>query len=701
MTSALRSVCSVVICSLLLTSGTTSSRAQEQSARPTFRTGANYVRVDVYPTRNGAPVTDLAIADFEILEDKVAQRIEQFEHLVIRSAGPQDTRREPDTVAESRQAALDPRARVFVLFLDVTHVELTASRAIRTPLIEALDRLIGQDDLIAVMRPEMSARDITFARRTTTIERFLSRYWWGERDRADFTNPIDDHYAACYPGIPRPGERIAPDRGIAQEMILRRREKETLDALEDLVRFLGGVREERKAIITITDGWRLYGPNPALARPIDGQVPIGPMVGVNPGTGTLTTRPPDSSGRTALTDCERDRFALSQIDNALQFRSLLDEANRSNASFYPIDPRGLAVFDEAIVPAAGVGVGPNANPTISPSEDRARLDARNTSLRTIAEATDGIAVVNTNDLGRGLRRIADDLSSYYLLGYYSSGRLDGRFHTITVRVKRPGVQVRARRGYLAATEAAAAAIAAPPTVAPAAATNGRAVDAALASLSTAGRELPMRIHVTAGWSPSDVATVWAVAEVGRSAQEEWANGGQADAILIDASGRTVATAHADVRAGATSARLALTSQTLLAGEYQLQFRTKGARATAPSTDVVRIAVAPAPQSTGAVFFRRGPTTANRDVPTADLRFRRSDRLRVDVPSPGAETVTARLLDRAGSPMAIPVSATVRDDSDRSRWLSVELALAPLAAGDYVVEIVAGTSRTLAAFRVVP
>ena len=701
MTSALRSVCSVVVCSLLLTSGTTSSRAQEQSARPTFRTGANYVRVDVYPTRNGTPVTDLAIADFEILEDKVAQRIEQFEHVVIRSAGPQDTRREPNTVAESRQAALDPRARVFVLFLDVTHVELTASRAIRTPLIEALDRLIGPDDLIAVMRPEMSARDITFARRTTTIEGFLSRYWWGERDRTDFTNPIDDQYAACYPGIPRPGETIAPDRGIAQEMILRRREKETLDALEDLVRFLGGVREERKAIITITDGWRLYGPNPALARPIDGQAPIGPLVGVNPGTGTLTTRPPDSSGRTALTDCERDRFALSQLDNALQFRSLLDEANRSNASFYPIDPRGLAVFDEAIVPAAGVGVGPYANPTISPSEDRARLDARNTSLRTIAEATDGIAVVNTNDLGRGLRRIADDLSSYYLLGYYSSGRLDGRFHTITVRVKRPGVQVRARRGYLAATEDAAAAIAAPPTVAPAAATNGRAVDAALASLSTAGRELPMRIHVTAGWAPSNVATVWAVAEVGRSAQEEWGNGGQADAILIDAAGRTVATAHADVLAGATSARLALTSRTLLAGEYQLQFRTKGARATAPSTDVVRIAVAPAPQSTGAVFFRRGPTTANRDIPTADLRFRRSDRLRVDVPSPGAESVTAHLLDRAGSPMAIPVSATVRDDSDRSRWLSAELALAPLAAGDYVVEIVAGTSRTLAAFRVVP
>src|SRR4026208_281290 len=260
MTSALRSVCAIAICSLLLTSGAR-PRAQDQPSPPTFRTGANYVRVDAYPTRNGEPVTDLGSADFEILEDKAPQRIEQFEHVVIRSAGPQETRREPNTVAESRQAALDPRARVFVLFLDVSHVEMTASRAIRTPLIEALDRLIGQDDLIAVMTPQMSARDITFARRTTTIEGFLSRYWWGERDGANFTNPIDYQYAICYPGIPRRGETSAPDRGIAQEMILRRREKETLESLEDLVRFLGGVREERKAIITITDGWRLYGPN--------------------------------------------------------------------------------------------------------------------------------------------------------------------------------------------------------------------------------------------------------------------------------------------------------------------------------------------------------------------------------------------------------------------------------------------------------
>ena len=165
---------------------------QDQTPRPTFRTEANYVRVDVYPTRNGAPVTDLRREDFEIVEDKVPQTIEQFDHIVIRGGGAQDARREPNTIAESRLAAQDPRARVFVLFLDINHVELAASRAIRTPLIEALDRLIGPDDLIAVMTPEMSASQVTFARRTTTIEGFLARYWWGERDRSNFKDPTDD-----------------------------------------------------------------------------------------------------------------------------------------------------------------------------------------------------------------------------------------------------------------------------------------------------------------------------------------------------------------------------------------------------------------------------------------------------------------------------------------------------------------------------
>jgi hypothetical protein len=196
--------------------------------------------------------------------------------------------------------------------------------------------------------------------------------------------------------------------------------------------------------------------------------------------------------------------------------------------------------------------------------------------------------------------------------------------------------------------------------------------------------------------------VWATAEVGRSAQaDDWSAGGQADAILVDALGKTVATSRAQIAPGSSSIRIALISRGVAAGDYQLQLRTKGARALAAANDTMRITLPAAPQATGAIFFRRGPVTANREVPTADLRFRRSERLRVDVPTPANDAVAARLLDRNGGSLPIPVAATVRDDPDGSRWQSAELALAPLAPGDYVVELTTSAGRTLAAFRVIP
>ena len=72
------------------------------------------------------------------------------------------------------------------------------------------------------------------------------------------------------------------------------------------------------------------------------------------------------------------------------------------------------------------------------------------SIRTLGESTNGMAIVDTNDFSGGLRRAAADFSSYYLLGYTSSnGKPDGKYRKIKVTVKRPGVQVRAREGYLA------------------------------------------------------------------------------------------------------------------------------------------------------------------------------------------------------------------------------------------------------------
>jgi hypothetical protein len=72
------------------------------------------------------------------------------------------------------------------------------------------------------------------------------------------------------------------------------------------------------------------------------------------------------------------------------------------------------------------------------------------SLRVLSDETGGFAVVNTNDVAGAFRRVVDENSSYYVLGYYpANDRRDGRFRKIEVRVKRPGLTVRARRGYVA------------------------------------------------------------------------------------------------------------------------------------------------------------------------------------------------------------------------------------------------------------
>jgi VWFA-related protein len=696
--------------------------AQDPPAPVPFRTDVNYVRVDMYPTIRGQAVTDLKQSEIELLENGVPQTIDRFERVVVQGIRSQEVRREPSTVAEMREAAQDVRSRVFVLFLDPRNVDSNTSVNVGRALSKALTRIVGGDDLIAVMMPGMGIRDLTFSRRTDGLDALLSQRW-GERDLRTFTDPVEEEYATCYPGIPpeftgrnpetgniqdprEPSAWVARDRLIAQEMILRRREVQALDALEELVRHLRTVREERKAVITISNGWRLFGPSDMLGRAIAGQQrpPVTP-VGVDPRTGRLG--PQEPAGRQLATDrCEHDRLTLSKLDNRQRFTSILNEANRANTSFYPVDPRGLTVFDENIEPAAGVGKGRNFNyfnPTIDIHEDAARLRARNDALRTMAEATDGVAVVQTNEIDAALSRIADDLSSYYLIGYSSTEKLDGQFHRITVRIKRPGVNVRARRGYLAANAEAVAATAAV-VVPPAEVAERRAIADALNALGAYTRERSIRLHGAAARTPSGGASIWATVEVPRTSAngDDWSKGGHAIATITGTGGRTLATREVTIEPGTYAVRFVVQPAAAVdPGDYQIQIRATPSGAGIPASEVTRLAVPASPAAAGAQFSRRGPTTGNREAPTADLRFRRTERLIVHLPAASSDPIAARLLDRTGNPLAVPVTTASREEADGTRWNTAEVVLAPLTTGDYIVEGTIGTERSLIAFRVLP
>jgi VWFA-related protein len=149
---------------------------------------------------------------------------------------------------------------------------------------------------------------------------------------------------------------------------------------------------------------------------------------------------------------------------AARFRSVIDTANRANVSIYAMDAAGLRAEStskearDAIMaaaentlrrdPTADV-VGTPMTAALERNEDMLRHDPHS-GLGQLADETGGVLIRNTNDLTGGFRRIDQDMRNYYMLSYVpKNDTFDGKFRTITVNVKRSGVEIAARKGYYA------------------------------------------------------------------------------------------------------------------------------------------------------------------------------------------------------------------------------------------------------------
>jgi VWFA-related protein len=559
----------------------------------------------------------------------------------------------------------------------------------RLPLIRFLDRVVGADDLVAVMTPEMSAADLTFGRKTTVISNIMQNQWtWGRRGNELTEDPKDALYARCY----------GTDPALVNELKERRRERMTLDSLEDLVVHLGGIREERKAVITVTEGWRLFTPDRNLAERTRGQAPaLPPVPGRNPrdrGERIVDT------GGASRTECDTDRQVLATMDNSTALRALTEGANRANVTFYPVYARGLAVSD-----------GPMTGQTNTTAADQQALRARQDALRALAVDTDGLSVVNTNDIDGALKRIVADLSSYYLVGYYpSNSKLDGRFRSITVRVKRPGVQVRSRRGYRALT---AEEVLAGGPAATRAATPGDAIARAMNTVSGIDARAPFRIRATS-WMPppqgdraAPAGVVWIVGELDFRTRRElaWTSGATADLTIVTADGRTIVSKSLDIPASEGAFAIRIPDEGGVGGgEYAVRVRARPTGdGSLPVSDIARVQVPDRASIVGeAVMWRRGPSTGLRHLMTADARFQRTERLRLELPTRTAGEATARMLDRAGKAIQVPVQVSERPDPGADlRWVVVDATLAALAPGDYAVEVTLAGTTQVTGFRITP
>lgn len=634
-------------------------RAQQATpqtpAPPVFRGGTTFVSVDVYPRRDGKVIEGLKAEDLQVFEDGVRQNVESFQFIKIEPNPADADRRDPNTKADGDKQAADPRNRVFVVYLDLTHTTVGGSYYARQPVLDFLKRTIGAQDLFGVLTAEIPVSQLVFARRTETLEGELVRYWpWGQADRVvQARTPQEERLVECF--APFMLEELA---------ISLWREDQMMTSLEHLMLRLGDLRDERKNVLFVSEGWIPQGPRTDLVNLSVSRGAL-PTVGVGPGGKLGIGQTMQPFGQDAAW-CDSEMARLVNMDFRKRFTDFLTTAARANVSFYPIDVGGLRT-------------------TVSRSTD---------TLREMAENTDGFAIVSTNDLVGGVRRIEDDLSAFYLLGYYSTNpAANGRFRQIEVKVSQPNVRVSARRGYLAPTAAMLAAASAPRVN-----TGPTTVDTALARLATARADSEWFVTGTAA---SDGLHVDIELATATAARPSWRAGGEVT-VTATRSGGVTASVTAPIAAGARIASVTVPVTDAGTGAWQVtvEATASGSERLQQRLDVPTLTtklIGPA-LAWRALSSPRAPLR-----PLADARVTRTERLRIEWPviAP-AERHVVRLLDRTGKPLGVPLPFT--NLAPDKAAIAVDLPIGSLPEGDFVLELVATqgeqSEQQLLPFRVV-
>ena len=398
----------------LFCSGLSASGAQQppraQPPTPTFGVATDVVLVDVVVTgERDRPVTGLTAADFVVKEDGKTRPIVSFaafENETRASAGPREVVVEPYATPESEPESM-PNS-VAVLFVDDGQLSPQNAMRMRAPLKRLLDELIERNGALALVAPwssisianEVEGNRAVFAAAIDKIN--------GRRNMDYSTYPISD------------AEAIAIERGdpaMMGRLVLRFISLNPgLDSDQAPVIVRGRATEvAADARIRRKDA---YG---VLLRSLDWLVK-------QPGRHSIIM----VSGGYAV-DYEDD-----------EQRQVITRSLEARAPIHFLDARGLAGFGMF----SGVEFGP-ALPTDAGETPFAFSEAAQ-GASDLALDTGGIVLRNTNNFDRGLERVLDTMTIYYVIGYEPPVNPKPGFRKIEVEVKGKGLKVQARRGYLSA-----------------------------------------------------------------------------------------------------------------------------------------------------------------------------------------------------------------------------------------------------------
>lgn len=395
----------VLLAAAILRAGQSGAgQAQAGPQTPTFRVAVDYVEVDVLVTdAQGNYVRDLKKEDFQIFEDGKPQTLSNFVPIVIpveRGQQPLFTSQPVEPDVQSNEQAF--AGRVYVMVLDSAHTLPQNTNLMRLAAKKFINEKLGANDLMAVVSARGAAGGTDDGQEFTSNRRLLTAAvdkFRGAAPRSATLNKIDDV-------INHAAQRAAgADVGDPQDQDMKEREynaRAVLDELTAVADWFSVVHGRKKSILYFSEG---------ISYDI------------------------------------HDVFANGGNNSAamiqLRMQDLVRAATKANASIYAIDPRGLQGLSDASIELQSVGVDGLDERGLQAESRLARE-----SLQAFAAETGGFAVVNTNRLANAFDRIVDENSSYYVLAYYPPNpKRDGKYHNINVRVTRPGLTVRFRKGY--------------------------------------------------------------------------------------------------------------------------------------------------------------------------------------------------------------------------------------------------------------
>jgi VWFA-related protein len=399
-------------CALLLATIGVAIQAQDQR-KPDFTSRVELVTTDVVVRdNNGQFIADLKKEDFEVLEDGVPQKLVSFS-LTHGGRSYNIAAPPPAPVAEGillppSRPATDAAGRIFLIFVDDLHLDFRNTGRIRDLFKKISDELVHEGDMFGIVStgPSSISIDLTYdRRRLTEALKKISGSALAPKDILD---------------VPE-GSQGPPE--------VRHRAHVAFSTAGDMMRQLEQVHNRRKAFIYVSNGYDL---DPFSKTRAKNELERYGMLRDNV----------DNSNGDANNQQDPNDPALRGKGNQWAFADLVGElaeltraAVRANTTIYTIDPRGL------------VG-GPDLDEKIDMTE---YLDyVRNTqdSLRVLADLTGGIAVINQNDFTKALKRIDQETSDYYVVGYYSTNPdPTKRRRQIEVKVTRPGANVWHRTSY--------------------------------------------------------------------------------------------------------------------------------------------------------------------------------------------------------------------------------------------------------------